>query len=608
MRKNKALYAVAALALLTAVVLGGCTQATPSGEWKSPNANLDNTRYVGGRIDSSTIQNMGVAWTADLNTTSAFGAVAATPLIVGGAVIIQDLKGNVYSYNVETGKLNWKRTYNEETVGPNGVTWDDGTIYGATKSTAFALDADTGQEQWATKGLASAKGAGFTIAPQVYDGMVQIATAAQPGGGIMYALDADTGKKLWSWDSVKGGKDQIADGEPIVEGGAWAAPLVWDGGVFWGTGNPYQTINQGVKTPAEGLYNSSTVRLNQKTGRLEWYNQIVPNDFYDWDQHLSPIKTIGEDDEPVLITGGKHGNVIAMNPESGETIWKTAVGTHNGHDNDPKDALEGNFEPEAPLEVAPGTLGGVETAMAVADGTAYAATVNLPATYKDFDDSDPFKVLPDYSTGTGELTALDVESGDVKWEKKLGSMPFGAATVANDIVFTTTFDGMIYGFDADSGDEVWSSKLPAGTNSPIAISDDTIIVAAGIKTGKGQKTQLVAFKIGGLGQIGGAEAPEVQDQAEEQRAEETEVGSGEAGATTIDAKALFTQNCGGCHTLADAGTSGTVGPNLDQAKPSQAVALEKITNGGGGMPAFKDTLSEEEIEALAEYVSSVAGQ
>ena len=246
--------------------------------------------------------------------------------------------------------------------------------------------------------------------------------------------------------------------------------------------------------------------------------------------------------------------------------------------------------------------------MAVADGTVYAPTVNLPATYKDFDNSDPFGVLPDYATGTGELTALDVESGEVKWEKKLGSMPYGAATVVNDLVFTTTYDGMIYAFDKDNGDEKWSSKLPAGANSPIAIANDTIIVPAGIKTGKNQKTQLVAFKIGGLGQIGGAEAPKVEDKGVEERAEETELGAGEEGATTIDAKALFTQNCGGCHTLADAGTNGAVGPNLDETKPSQDVALKKITNGGGGMPPFKDTLSEEEIQALAEYVSSVAGK
>jgi cytochrome c6 len=65
--------------------------------------------------------------------------------------------------------------------------------------------------------------------------------------------------------------------------------------------------------------------------------------------------------------------------------------------------------------------------------------------------------------------------------------------------------------------------------------------------------------------------------------------------------------CGSCHTLADAGTSGTVGPNLDDSQPSYELALDRITNGQGGMPAFSSTLSEQQIADVAAYVSSVAG-
>jgi cytochrome c6 len=65
--------------------------------------------------------------------------------------------------------------------------------------------------------------------------------------------------------------------------------------------------------------------------------------------------------------------------------------------------------------------------------------------------------------------------------------------------------------------------------------------------------------------------------------------------------------CGGCHTLADAGTTGTVGPNLDDAKPSFDLVVERVTNGAGVMPPFKDTLSQQQINDVAAYVSSVAG-
>jgi cytochrome c553 len=66
--------------------------------------------------------------------------------------------------------------------------------------------------------------------------------------------------------------------------------------------------------------------------------------------------------------------------------------------------------------------------------------------------------------------------------------------------------------------------------------------------------------------------------------------------------------CGGCHTLADAGTSGTVGPNLDESMPDYELSLDRVTNGQGGMPSFSATLSEQQLADVATYVSSVAGQ
>jgi len=79
-------------------------------------------------------------------------------------------------------------------------------------------------------------------------------------------------------------------------------------------------------------------------------------------------------------------------------------------------------------------------------------------------------------------------------------------------------------------------------------------------------------------------------------------------ATAASGKDVFTGTCGGCHTLADAGTSGASGPNLDDAKPDAATVKAYVRGGGGGMPAFGDTLANAEIDAVAAYVSSVAGR
>jgi mono/diheme cytochrome c family protein len=82
------------------------------------------------------------------------------------------------------------------------------------------------------------------------------------------------------------------------------------------------------------------------------------------------------------------------------------------------------------------------------------------------------------------------------------------------------------------------------------------------------------------------------------------VGGGPGGAGGDDPKTMFTGNCGSCHTLEKAGTSGAVGPNLDEAQPSFEDAVTQITNGGGGMPAFGEQLTDEQIRALARYVSA----
>jgi mono/diheme cytochrome c family protein len=73
-------------------------------------------------------------------------------------------------------------------------------------------------------------------------------------------------------------------------------------------------------------------------------------------------------------------------------------------------------------------------------------------------------------------------------------------------------------------------------------------------------------------------------------------------------KQVFTQSCGGCHTLKAAGTTGTVGPDLDQLTPDEPTVEKQVINGGGVMPAFKGQLSDAQIKAVSQYVASVAGQ
>ena len=286
---------IAALLIAAAVLIpilvtrgGGGSSAVP---WTLPNGDLTNTRVVqGSPISSANVSQLGVAWTMPLTASSIYGTFAANPVTSpDGVVYLQDLDSNVFAVDLQTGHMLWQRLYNSQDIGPNGVTYVDGVVYGATAKFAFALDAKTGKELWRNAALVPkalqkgggelSSGFGIDIQPQVANGVVYLSSAALLDGGVVYALDAKTGKMLWSFDTVT---DPV--GKEIIGGGAWNAPAIGpDGTVYIGTGNMYQPYSVGVSQPGKRLYTDSTLALDGKTGKLKWYFQAVPDDFHDWD-------------------------------------------------------------------------------------------------------------------------------------------------------------------------------------------------------------------------------------------------------------------------------------------------------------------------------------
>ena len=104
-----------------------------------------------------------------------------------------------------------------------------------------------------------------------------------------------------------------------------------------------------------------------------------------------------------------------------------------------------------------------------------------------------------------------------------------------------------------------------------------------------------------------AEKGEADEPVHETTGETTETTPGEpAQGDPVAGKQVFVGpgGCGACHTMSDAGTSGQVGPNLDDVQPDYDLVVHQVTNGGGAMPPFKDTLTEKQIEDVAAYVSS----
>ena len=130
----------------------------------------------------------------------------------------------------------------------------------------------------------------------------------------------------------------------------------------------------------------------------------------------------------------------------------------------------------------------------------------------------------------------------------------------------------------------------------------------GVEEGPGEGTAEGEAEPGSKADIvpseGELEEPEAGQKPGGEESQEIEEGGTQALAA---GKSEFETNCATCHTLAEAGATGEVGPNLDELKPGIALVETQVTNGGAGMPAFEGVLSEEEIGAVAAYVSTVAG-
>jgi glucose dehydrogenase len=460
-------------------------------DWPTANQNFSNTRAaVGSGINSSTVAKLAPSWLLPIVGISEWGAATTNPIVVGNIVYFQDLESNIYAVDFTTGKQLWMKI-----TGPNGVAIENGKIF-AQKGhyDIVALDLN-GNEVWDKK-LSDNLNIGVDVQLIAYQNVVYASTVPgitninfYKGGsiGVIYALDAATGATKWSFDTIDT-TDIWGNAKVNSGGGAWYPPAIdpRTNMMFWGIGNPAPwpgtpEFPNGSSRPGPNLYTSSMVALNMMDGKLTWYNQVSPHDLFDYDFEVSPILAT-VDGKEIVIGAGKMGKVVAFDRKNGKTIWSTPVGDH----------LNDNLTklPPGITKVSPSPLGGVETNLAYSDGIVFAPLNNMTVNYT------PTEFVAstfNLALGKGELVALNATTGKILWSNKFNSLDVGAATVVNDLVFTATYDGMIYAFEVKTGKELWTYKAPGGINGWPAVKADTIIFPVGL----GKTPQLLAFKIGG---------------------------------------------------------------------------------------------------------------
>jgi alcohol dehydrogenase (cytochrome c) len=183
------------------------------------------------------------------------------------------------------------------------------------------------------------------------------------------------------------------------------------------------------------------------------------------------------------------------------------VGGHSGHEND--GALTEHATPTShdPLPanycLEPSLYGGMLTQLASNGSTAFAAVNDwaLAASPTGFTGSVASQVKALYSA-VGEMVAVNQDTGTVIWDTPLPSMLFGATTVTNNVVFTTTFSGYLYALDETTGAILFSTPMSARTNAPVAVDGDYVIAGAGLAAPSStQRNMIIAYKLGATGKL-----------------------------------------------------------------------------------------------------------
>ena len=417
---------------------------------------------------------LGEVWRYELPQAGPFGSVATTPIVVDGAVYVGDLLSNVRVIELETGERRWMADVGAWVYGPSGVSVGWGKVFAnkAGKEIA-AYDAETGWELWSTSLLEN--GGAVNFQPTLAGDKVLAATSSlsQPGArGTLFALAQETGEVLWSFNTIES-EDLWGHPEINSGGGAWYPPSFdLDRRVsYWGTSNPYpfpgvEGFPNGSSRPGDNKWTDSILAVDLDTGALRWGHQAVSHDIFDRDAVLTAVVDFGDAEDPVIISTGKLGRVIGLDPK-GSVLWDTPVGVHL---NDELTSFEGE------LKVLPGVAGGVVTPIAVADGVVYVSVVNAATVY-----AGPDKPTVDAQIGTlnSQLVAIDAATGGIIWDTDLPGDSFGGATVVNDLVFTSVITGLILALDRETGETVWTHQSPGGINGWPAFAEDTLIMPVG---------------------------------------------------------------------------------------------------------------------------------
>jgi quinohemoprotein ethanol dehydrogenase len=573
-----------------------------------------------------------------------------------GMVFVSQLNGDQVALDQETGKVAWSTKIEKAQAGfsiTSAPLYYDGKVYVGGSGGEYgirgrltALDAQTGKIEWRFYTTPGPGEIGHNTWPQTGDAWkhggaslwntptvdpklneIYFSTSnASPWVGSerkgdnlftasIVALNAETGEYKWHyqqvhhdlWDFDSPSPTVLFDGEmngEMREGIGEPSKTGWVYLVDRKTGKPIYPIPE-VKVPQDPSENTSAT---QPEPTMEPFSPIETTP----EAVEKAEEAVASSNPRPKVVGSKIFTPMSSDPSSINLVANSAV----GGDNWPPSS----YDPEK------------NTYIVCSQAGAFGLVV--PPEPQKYSEGETYigsdtTISPGFNT-TGFLTAYDMSTGKIKWQDEFPESCYsGAVTTAGGLVFVGQNNGELQAFDTETGTKLWSFQTGAGANTTVTPFEDDgeekIAIYAGgnslAATSHGENFWVFSLSGTMTSEEGTEKEAEGTEHAGEESAEEAEGGEeageneetqggeeeveGKETAAAPSAEAgdeVFSEQCSVCHG-AD-GLGGNGGPDLTTMPKAkeQKGAEEQVANGGGGMPAFAGTLSEEEIADVAAYV------
>lgn len=470
--------------------------------WLMYSGNYPGWRYSAlDQIKNTNVRRLAPRWVFQ---TGIEGHFETTPLVIDGVLYATGPNDLGVAIDPRTGRTIWKyqRALPAKVraccglVNRGFAALGDKIFMATLDAHVVALDAKTGNVIWDAEAADYRQGYSFTLAPLVVKDKVIVGVSGGEYGirGFVDAYWAATGKRAWRFYTVPephspgnetwGGDSWKIGGGPAWLTGSYDPELNL---VYWGIGNPAPDW-YGETRKGDNLYTDCMVALDADRGTLKWYYQFTPHDLHDWDATEIPVLIDTEwKGHPLklLLQANRNGFFYALDRTDGKFLFakpfvRVTWAKEIGPDGRPVLTADAIPTPKG-RSACPGISGATNfmspsydpqtelfyvAAREQCDIVSSQREQFVPGRFYFGSGNEPVPGEKDW----GALRAIDPRTGEIRWEFKYFSAPWGGAlSTAGGLVFAGDTDGNLIALDATTGKDLWHFQ----TGSPIFASPMT---------------------------------------------------------------------------------------------------------------------------------------